>query len=239
MSTQIKSINFSTFLNSKKQQVVFNLERAILNTNAYAVTQFSTTNSFLNIDSRNNQLKFTESLPAETTFTATITPGNYTVTTLMAEIKVQMEAEGTLTYNLTNNALTDIITITATSDLFRLESVTSNIYYEIGFIGTLDATFTIAKTAPDSFDLSGVKVIYIQSSNFGNDRNINVNSSMNLICSIQVDVPYQGVISHQPPLNFINTRIPEMRSVEFALYDEHLRLLDVRSNWAMTFSLMQ
>ena len=236
----IKSVNFSTFLNTKKQDVVFNLNRVILNTNAYAVSQFSTTNSFLNIDSRNNILKFTEKIASvETTFTVTITPTDYTIAALITEVKTKMDAAGALIYTVSHDTLIDVLTITASASEFHLEDVADDIYYELGYGGTLDKTFSIAKVAPNSFDLSGVKVIYVQTSDFGSGRNINVNSLKNLICSIQVDVPYMGVISYNPPLNFINTKIASLGTCEFSLYDEHFRKLNVRSNWNLSMSLSQ
>lgn len=71
------------------------------------------------IDSTNNTLLFNE---GGSTLTATITSANYTLSTLAAEIKTQMDSAGALTYTVTANA-SGTLTIAATGS-FVLVSCT-------------------------------------------------------------------------------------------------------------------
>lgn len=71
----------------------------------------------IDIDSTNNQLKFSE---GGSTLTATLTNASYSLSSLCSEIKTQMDAAGALTYTVTVNSDSEI-TIASTGNFSLVE----------------------------------------------------------------------------------------------------------------------
>lgn len=107
-------------------------------------TQFDFT---FDVDATNNKLDFIEGSGSE--LTATISTGNYTVTTLAAEIKTQLDAAGALTYTVSATGPDDAVvkfTISAATAFNILGATGSNlstsILPDIGFIEDVEGAIT-------------------------------------------------------------------------------------------------
>lgn len=87
----------------------------------------------IDIDSTNNALLFNE---GGSTLTATITGGNYTLTTLASEIKTQMDAAGAFTYTVSANS-SGTLTISATGS-FELVAcdLLEQLFFTTGLLST-------------------------------------------------------------------------------------------------------
>ena len=230
MTAVITTMTFNTITTFDNSSPEFILEKPIYSAEGYAVQNFFSTNSFYTIDKRNNKLSFSEENTPEVIRIVTIPNGNYTVNTFMTQLKTLLDAEGTAVYTVTKSDLTNLITISATED-FKILSIPNDVYRESGF--TVSTSFESTQIATNVYDFSGLKVINIGSSNFGYNS-IVVNKSLNIICSIPVQVPSLGVITYSPSPIFISTNIAEMNSVQFLLYDEHFRLITSNSPWQIT-----
>jgi hypothetical protein len=213
MTAVIKSLTFNTITAYNKSNPLFTLPNPLISSDGYAVQSFSGINSFYTIDSRNSAIAFIEDDEPTATITFNIPTGNYTLNTFIAALQTGLNANGTDTYTVTNNTLTNKITITGTSKTFKIVYVPSNCYYESGF--EVSSAFALAHTATSTYDLSGIKTIYISSNSLGYGQSLIVNKNLNIICSISVSTPYLGVISYNPSIVFISSQISEISSIEF------------------------
>ena len=231
--TFIKSLTFSTIAsdNSNKSAPAWYLDQPIQISEGYCCKNFSGLNTIYNIDARNNKFSFNESNSSGTVRTFTIPSGNYTITTFMAALKTGLDVNGTVVYTVTNNTLTNIITITSASTTFKILPISNDCYYEAGF--EVSSSFAISQTAVQTYDLSGLKCINIVSNAFGNKDSIVVNRNLNVICSIPIEVGYLGVINYSPPIVFIDSSITSISSFEFLCYDEFLRPLTISNHWSL------
>lgn len=236
MTSLIKSVTFNS-TNNPGYKLDFTVTQPIYISNGYAISQFTTVNTIYNIDSRNNQFSFIESDTPSIIRTFVIPPGNYTVTSYMSAVSTLLNSSGTDVYTVANNTLTNIITISGTSKTFKIVSVLNDTYYESGF--KISSNFSLTQTGSQSFDLSGLKIINIGSNSFGIGGNILVNSNINILCSVPVIAPYQGVIIYNPPIAFISSQINEISSVNLVLYDERLRPLTLQNDFSLTILLSQ
>ena len=88
----------------------------------FKVLSYNIPNAWYPVNSRNNTIRFVES-GVGTDKNATLTPGNYTVTQLLAEVKTQLEAsnDSAITYTVTANANTEKVTITPSAGNLTLK----------------------------------------------------------------------------------------------------------------------
>ena len=234
MPTFIKSLTFSTIAsdNNSKSAPNYYLDQPIQISEGYCVKAFQGVNTTYNIDSRNNKFSFNESLTSGTVRTFTIPSGNYTITTFMAALKTGLDANGTVVYTVTNNTLTNIITITSASTTFQILPISSDCYYEAGFV--VSSGFAISQVATQTYDLSGLKCINIVCNAFGNKDSIVVNKNLNVITSIPIEQSYLSVVNYSPPIVFIDSQIQSISAFEFTCYDCRYRPLTLNNDWSIT-----
>lgn len=234
MSQIINSINFNTAFVNDKQNPLFTLQGPLLNAEAYAVSSFYGVNTFSTIDSRNNIISFIESTSSGNTRTFVIPTGNYTLSTFITALQAGFLSAGTVSYTVVNNTLTNRLTVSNGTVSFRLVKIGSNdAFYESGF-EVLSPTFALSQTASSTYDLSGVKCLNISTNSLGYGHNIVIGRNLNIIATIPITVGYLGVISYNPPINYINTQIPEVQTVQFSVYDERMRLLTIDKDYQLS-----
>lgn len=230
----VTQLTFNTILsnnrNTSNPQYFIN-NNPLDNIKKYAFGSFNGVNTVNVIDSRNNILQFSETTSSSTIRNVSITPGNYTVTTLMAALKTAMDTAGTGVFTITNNSVSNIITIACTVD-FKLLDCSNNIYYEIGFV--ISTAFAASQVASSIYDLSGLKTIVLVSSSFGSKNSILVNSNYVVIGVIPISTPFLGVISYDANTQFIDCQISELSTVSFSLLDERGRILSLTNDWALS-----
>lgn len=233
-----KSMTFNTVTASDRSHPLFTLYNPIISADAYCVQNFMGVNNFYNIDDRNNAFSFSEYIldqdlvDISSTILFSIPIGNYTLNTFMTALQTSLNSNGTQIYTVTNNSLTNKISITGATLNFKLLSVPNNCYYELGY-STFN-TYSSSQTAACTYDFSGLKNIYIVSNSLGYGQSLACGKNLNIIASIPVISPYLGVISYIPPQNFVSSNISEINSIEFSLYDERFRNLTVSTDWSMT-----
>lgn len=232
------SISFNTFKKGSTTQINrqnpnFMLNNIFTNIREYAITSFSGVNTFYVIDSFKNMFRIDE---GSGNLDITIPTGNYTYTTFLIELQLQLNAVGSDTYTLTHDNLLNKYIISSTGT-FKIVPIANDCYYESGFTdSTANDIIESSKTANETWQLAGIKTILISSSNFGQCR-INTSSSINVIAEIPVVQTYLGVIHYSHNLNFIKTQIPELSSVDFLILDSRYRKFEVNSDWSITILL--
>lgn len=232
--TFIKSLTFSTIAsdNNNKSTPSYYLDTPIQISEGFCVKSFQGINTVYNIDSRNNKFSFNEDDTSGTIRTFTIPSGNYTITTFMAALKTGLDAQGSVVYTVTNNTLTNIVTITGASKQFKILPISNDCYYEAGFV--VSTAFSISQTATQTYDLSGLKAINIVCNSFGTGNSVVVNKNLNVICSIPIEVGYLGVVNYNPNIVFIDSQITSISAFEFILTDSRFRTLTLQNDWQLT-----
>jgi hypothetical protein len=235
MGLLTKVLNFNTVTATNKSNPQFILNDSIDNVNGYCVTLFQGVNSFYDISARNNQLQFIESPSQGTIRTVVLPVGNYTVDTALLALQAGLNSQASGTYTVTNNPLTNRITITSNTS-FMLKSITNDMYYEFGF-ESFDNTFNTTHTGTNSYDFSGIKTLNIVSYSFGYGNNIVVNKSLNVIASIPINNAYLAPISYTGYPLFVSAQIPELSVVEFLLVDERFRPISTDKDYTIQIAL--
>ena len=232
---KISQYNLNTIFATSKSTPTFYFSDPVFNVSHVKVSEVVIPNSFYVFDSKNNQFSFKEGSGATTTFS--ITPGNYTASTLISHLKTLLESvsENTLTYTLTYNSATAKITYAVSASTFTLLPIENNCYYELGLTNSLNSAS--ASIESNVIDLSGVKAINLVSSSFGGNICNVVGSQYNVLCSIPVNVGFLGILFYQNSSEFIDTNLDNLYTGSFTLLDERMRPLLNTQDFQMTLLL--
>jgi hypothetical protein len=113
--------------------------------------------SWYNFDSTNNVITFAE---GGGNLTATITPGNYSSSTLKTEMETRLNAAGALTYTVTFDSTTGLTTIAATGSFSLKFTALNSPYYRLGFTAT-DTNSSGSHTSTYGFNLAPDSFVYL------------------------------------------------------------------------------
>jgi hypothetical protein len=233
MTSINRSLTLNTCVsnNNNASHPSFYLNPPINNVEAFNVSTFSGINTTYTIDSRNCNFSFVESSVPHNGY---LPFGNYTINTFITALGTAMtSASGTSTFTITNNVLTNILSITSSTNVFYLTNTINNCYYEAGL--TPNNIGSLIQIGTSSYDLSGLKQILLVSSDLGSNA-VAVNSNYNVLASIDISVPYLGVISYKGTNLFINSNCT-LNSLNFILLDERYRVLSNLKDWSITIIL--
>ena len=185
--------------------------------------------SFYQVNSKNNVLSGTI---GDSTFSFTISAGNYNVEELIAVLNQEFTS-ASLTCVLTYSAITNAITFTSTGNALALNS-TSTALGLVGFSAdkTLSGTSTLVST--QGVNLFPIRNLYIKLQNL-NIRNRYNKSTSKVIAKIPIDVDRNGVVFYTAHSNISSYILdPLIDTIELILCDELERELDFNS---MSYSL--
>lgn len=155
-------INSKDKLNPSDDVTEFSVKNHYFNkTISFSVKDVLIPYTFYPINSTNNTLITTRTgNPA--LITSTITPGNYNLTQFLVALKNALDLEGSFTYTVTANPITNKISIAQNVGSFSVLS-TGTMNRIVGF-STIDNTAAANPViAPNIYNLSGINTIYIYS----------------------------------------------------------------------------
>ncbi len=149
--------------------------------NKFKIVEAEIPLTFLSIDATNNVLNFKEQATDGTTRSITITAGDYTSTTLCAEIKSKMDAAGTQAYTVSYSLSTYKITISASANFKVLGSSTCSWIGE----NDVDGVYATSFTFPNVLNLQGPNSVYITASELSNNSvHLHGNEYINILAKI-------------------------------------------------------
>jgi hypothetical protein len=207
---------YGTSVNGSPSDVIFNLnfdhdiENMLL-----SVQSFNCPNLVYPINTFNNKLYFKEAGGA--TLTATIPAGNYDGSTILTVLKTQLEIIGILTYTVSLDQATKLLSISATGNV-QFVSGANSIYRELGFVVPTSNASSITGSYP--INLSGSNHIDIQT-DIGS-HNYAASGKNNILFRVPLTVGFGGQIYYD------NTESDFMRISTDNLRNLELRLLDDR-----------
>ena len=179
------------------------------------------------INSKNNTIVFREASDDATTYTATLTKGNYTGTTLAAEIATQMTAVTGNGYTYTASFDTSTLKLDISAglpDVFKIVEANDTLGYNVG------TSFVSSKIGDLPVRLDGTQYIDIVS----NLQTLNLTSSgrTNVLARIQNVVNYGGILFYQNQNDADSTQISNgaLDRFELQLRDDRGRLLELPAN---------
>ena len=150
------------------------------------------------INDSNNKIHFSDD---GTEYVATITNGNYTISTLVTAIKNAMETVGTSTFTVTNDSVTNKITIVSSGSTFSLlfnggsetyGETTRTTYPEssaaeiIGFSKS-DFTGALTYTGDFQYNLNGPTYVLLEIDDFDNINGVHNTTISNAFAKIMLD----------------------------------------------------
>lgn len=191
--------------------------------------------AYYNINSNNNTFIFNE---GGSDLTATITPGTYSKSEFITELKTKLDSSGSQTYSVVDSDTTNNITISAAGNFQIIFSEFSTAAKRIYNSGSSDTSNTTSHTI-GPIDISGVNIINIES-NLRLYKSVRSNRKMvnNILVSIPVS-PYttNEILSYAPQYDIIsNSYEDDLGEIKFKLYNEFGELIDLNNvDWTICF----
>lgn len=186
----------------------------------------------------NDTFKFNENSNTVNIFTATLTEGFYTGTTLATELQTRMNGSGCAnTYTVSYNTNTLKLTIsTILPNTFRILS-SSTCLPELGF-NSYTTTFTTSKTSDFVVNLIGSRYVDIRINHQTGSVVSGPSERGNIICRMAWDVPKGGVQNYQAqvPVEHLVKR-SSLGRIEITLYNDRGLKLNLPNNHKYTFML--
>lgn len=189
----------------------------------------------------NDTFKFNENLNTVNVFTATLTEGFYTGTTLATELQTRMNASGAAnTYTVSYNTGTFKLTITTTiPNTFRIlgTSSGSTCLPELGFSSST-TTFTTAKTSDFVVNLVGSRYLDVRINHQTGSVVSGPSERGNIVCRMSFDVPKGGIQNYQAqvPVEHLVKR-SALGRIEISMYNDRGLKVKLPTNHKYTFML--
>lgn len=173
------------------------------------------------VNSNNNSLVFAENDTPGTTFTATLTPGNYTITQILVEIKTQMDSVGANTYTCTYTDTTDTINITSAPNNFAWNSTTTAGRLLGLDLSSTTSTFTTSYNNDYPARLDGTSYLDIAVGFPVHTTHNDSSKNHSLLARIYMPVSYgETLIYEAPHINFHPVHDSHTREFTISLYDD-------------------
>lgn len=185
-----------------------------------------------NVNSTNNVLVL-KNVVTDITSTVTITPGNFTITQLIAELTTNTPAEYVYSYTPKINKMS----IYNTTDNFQILSTTT--MWELLGLQRNTTVTSILKTYsfPNCVNMSGLQNINIHLDNL-NTKNITsfTKAASTIIASVPVDVNSSGVLSYNLSSNYeIPVPINSLEYINILLKDDLGNFIENNGvHWSVT-----
>tara|TARA_R110002096_G_scaffold75982_1_gene179478 strand:+ start:85 stop:822 length:738 start_codon:yes stop_codon:yes gene_type:complete len=191
-------------------------------------------NNQYNINANNNLFNFPNTLGGPL---YTVPVGQYTTTTLIADLNAQITG-----LTITQSTLTQKLTFTMAGGTFDIISdpVLNPIAYVLGL--ETDAS-TVALYTSDSFpDLSGLQNIYIASQTLSNHTSMITSNKLkqNVFCNVGISVPFGGTMILEEDDSTLDFSVfhshKNISSIDITLLDERNNVLDLNgADWQLIF----
>ncbi len=226
-----KELAFSSdeYDSGSRNEPTFYLDKNIRHIQQVRIDGVEFPNSYYVFNSQTNSIKFTENGEAEAT--ATITPGNYTSTTILTEIKAALEAVSpdSRTYTVTLDTSTLKITIAVSSGTVIINGATSTAGEFIGF--TVANSTAASVEGNQVLNLSGPNYLILRSNLsalYNRSFYVDGKSANNAVCRVPVHSNSSEVVFYDASTRPYHQCVSgDINDVSFYLTDEANRRIDL------------
>lgn len=216
------------YLNSRDQNVVLDSNQNVqwsindprlqtLGSSTVSLVNIELPNVVYPINAYYNTVKFLQT--GTGSFTATVTPGYYTGSTLATALASAMSTASGGTYTGSFSTTTYKITITRSTSTFQWESVSNNMYTELGIITFAAAAISQTGNAPVL--LQGTNFVDLVCSELPT-TSVSVGSAgQRVLARIPIDQSFGNIIFFQPNVGqAMPVSIDGVSSLTIGLYDD-------------------
>lgn len=193
--------------------------------------------TFYNVNSSTNVITVTNATP--TTFTVTLTQGNYTGSSLATEIQTQLNAQAFAGFTVTYSSTTSKFTI-ANATSFNLIYATTTASEKIGL--TADSGLVTSWTGTNIANLLGYRYLYIQCQELSiKEEDITESfTGKNIFMKVPISGSLGSLMTYTPNQTII-IEINEntVRNLSLKLVDESFNVISLNGiPWSMTFQVV-
>lgn len=191
-------------------------------------------NTFYNITSSNNSFTVTE---GANTVSVSLTPGLYSINTLLTLLGTALTDNATLTgtYTCTLDSITQYVTISCTTNFTVIS--TGALARQLGFVNATAQAGT--EVATELYDLSSLREVYIQVTNIPvsslfNSGVRNIIGKVPLVGAQFGEIVYHSYDSEATMINFVSTELVD--TIGISLVDSSGNLMDnLGIEWSLEF----
>jgi hypothetical protein len=190
------------------------------------------------INSNNNKIVFSEDGGANY-LTATITPGDYNLTTIVTAVKAALDAVGSFTYTVSINAATYIMTIsTPIPDTSIIDRNLTTAYKCLGISNTGFTADQSVHTGTQPVIIDDSSFVYLESS-FATENVFTSTFSYQIMELINLEGPFGSQISYSAneQNNFVDCGEQRLNNIEFRLLNPDGTQYDLPDNARVAIKL--
>jgi len=233
----IKSIQLNTRFadNTDLTNPIWTIQPSINDIEAFKIKSLVLPISAYNIDTYNNKLKMIQNISGTTSAnTITMTTQNYNSSNIGTYLTSALNSQGNLYMTATFQTASNKLCLASTTGTFYLTDTTNDVYETLGF--TTSSSFVSTYTGRSCVDLSGVKVLNLQSNSLDG---IDISGFNNRILgSIPIDEGVNSIASYQDDsADYIETNISNLSQISITLKDEKYREIVQRNHWSVVLNL--
>jgi hypothetical protein len=232
-----------TSSSSSSSDFQINLKPAIFGIKSIKLISAQLPTTFYNIRTGvNDRVCFNRS---STNYSAQIAAGNYTIAGLLSSIQTAMNALDANSYVCSYSSTTLKVTISGTSS-FSLNwssnpSASAGMYYELGWTAA-DTSSATSQTAPNVFDLSNPKYLYLWIPELpARDRIISTNATDKASFIIPISVNGGTIDAYTEASNFVQIKDQNgfiLQSFTVQLYERNNRQITLNGiEWSFILEL--
>ena len=195
-------------------------------THSYRISEIILPFTFYNINDNNNVLKIRSGV---TIYTVTLTNGNYTISQLLAQLKISLDALAVGVWTLTNDPITYKLTI-ASSIAYEYLGTQSTMNYILGF-DDLDLVSALTNTGPYLYNLSNTNYVDIVSRSLSKSstkvRDTGYKSASTIIRVPCSNYSFGQTILYKPKFHVIEFKPENSNDIDILLLDDRGNSIDL------------
>ena len=237
----IKSIQLNTRFADDPTNLsnpTFTISPNITGIEAFKIKNMIIPISSYNIDDNNKFIKMYQNIGGTTsTNLITMTPQNYNSSNIASSLQTAMNSQGNLYMSVNFSTFANKLIFGSTTGTFYFMDPgnSKDCYENLGISVGNSAVSTY--TAGNCIDLSGVKVINLESNSLDG---IDISGyNRRILASIPIEESINSIASYQDDGNdYIETNISDISQITISLKDEKYRDIIQRSPWSLTLNLV-
>ena len=240
-NNQIKSIQLNTRFADDPTNLsnpTWTISPNITGIEAFKIKNMIIPISSYNIDQNNCYLKMFQNVSGTTTTNLiTMTSQNYNSSNIASSLQTAMNSQGSLYMSVNfSTSANKLVFGSSTGSFYFMDPGNSKDCYEALGISVGNSAVS-TYTAGNCIDLSGVKVINLESNSLDG---VDISGyNRRIIGSIPIDESVNSIASYQDDsTDYIYTNISDISQISILLRDEKYRDLVQRSHWSLTLNLI-